>query len=287
VTRRRRWCAAWLAVFVAASTAAPAAGHQAPSEPLGESDALRAAQLAFFNGRYLDAAAAAQTIQQSRPDELAAIELRTSALLFQIRRTLGSASKSERKAALARCEPCAEWTAVIAEETARARSLARSRLSKDRTDETALFFLAKIDLTYLWLQLEPLGRKKGWNEYWEARRSLDLLLDRNPLHVRARVARAWIDYIVDTRLPKGTRWLLGGGNRERALETMRRAAAADADIDVRAEAAFALWEMEVREKNIPAAVEVVRRLYVDFPGNRDVVTFLERHDPLFRATETR
>jgi hypothetical protein len=31
--------------------------------------------------------------------------------------------------------------------------------------------------------------------------------------LRARVARAWIDYIVDTRMPLGTRWLLGGGNK--------------------------------------------------------------------------
>jgi hypothetical protein len=284
---RRQSCGAWLAAVVAACLLAPPASGQAPPETTGEADALRAAQLAFFNGRYLDAAAAARQVQQHRPDELAAYELHTSALLFQIRRTLGSPSKSERKAALARCARCGEWIAAIAAETARAQSLARSRLNKDRTDENALFFLAKIDLTYLWLQLEPLGRKKGWNEYWEARRSLDSLLDRNPLHVRARVARAWIDYIVDTRLPKGTRWLLGGGNRERALDTMRRAAAADAEIDVRAEAAFALWEMEVREKNVPAALDVVRRLYVDFPENRDVVTFLERHDPLFRVTETR
>jgi len=62
-----------------------------------------------------------------------------------------------------------------------------------------LFFLGKLDLNYVWLQLGPLRRKTGWDEYWEARRSLDAVLKANPRHVRARVARAWIDYIVDTR----------------------------------------------------------------------------------------
>ncbi len=49
------------------------------------------------------------------------------------------------------------------------------------------------------------AEKTGWDEYWEARRSLDFVVRRQPQHVRALVARAWIDYIVDTRMPWGTR----------------------------------------------------------------------------------
>src|SRR4029077_20535197 len=102
--------------------------------------------------------------------------------------------------------------------------------------------LGKLDLNYVWLQLGPLGRKKGWDEYWEARRSLDAVLKRNPGHVRARVARAWIDYIVDTRMPRGTRWVLGGGDRKRALSTMQESADAEAAYFVHVEALFALWD---------------------------------------------
>ena len=71
-----------------------------------------------------------------------------------------------------------------------------------------------------------LGKKTGWDEYWEARKSLDAVLKANPKHVRARVARGWIDYIVDTRMPWGTRWVLGGGNKKKGLTTLREAAAA-------------------------------------------------------------
>jgi len=72
-------------------------------------------------------------------------------------------------------------------------ALARERLQSSPGDETAQFFLGKMNLNYVWLQLGPLGRKTGWDEYWEARRSLDPVLKRNPAHVRARVACASID----------------------------------------------------------------------------------------------
>jgi Flp pilus assembly protein TadD len=104
------------------------------------------------------------------------------------------------------------------------------------------------------------------------------VLARNPSHVRARVARAWIDYIVDTRMPRGTKWVLGGGNRKRALVSMRAAAAADTDLFVHAEAMFALWDLHVRERNLTAAVTVARELARDFPENPELTKFLEKHD---------
>src|SRR6185503_15256976 len=50
---------------------------------------LEDAQRLFYNGRYEAAAALALTLQAAGPDALAARELRTSALHFQIRRALG------------------------------------------------------------------------------------------------------------------------------------------------------------------------------------------------------
>jgi hypothetical protein len=101
------------------------------------------------------------------------------------------------------------------------------------------------------------------------------VLRRNPAHVRARVARAWVDYIVGTRMPRGTKWLVGGGNRQRALGTMRDAATANADFYTSAEARFALWEMLVREQDFDAALDVARGLMLDFPSNRDLANFVE------------
>jgi hypothetical protein len=108
------------------------------------------------------------------------------------------------------------------------------------------------------------------------------VLKDHPQHVRARVARAWIDYIVDTRMPWGTRWLLGGGNRKQALTVMREAADVDSDFFTHAEAEFGLWDMQVRERDMTRATEVARRLARDFPDNREVAAFLEA-----RETRTR
>jgi hypothetical protein len=157
--------------------------------------------------------------------------------------------------------------------------LTRSRLKTHPNDDEALFFLGKFNLNHVWLHLGTLGRKTGWDQYWEARKSLDALLARNPQHVRGRVARAWIDYIVDTRMPRGTRWLLGGGNKKRALVTVREAASAATEEFVHAEAEFALWDLYVREKNVTEATVVARRLARDFPENREIVAFLDANDP--------
>ena len=237
--------------------------------------ALADAHRAFFNARYDEAAALAQGLEADAPADLAACELRTSALLFQIKAAIGN--QPDRDKAFAQCSSCAALLASFLADAARGQAIARARLATAPDDHEALFYLGKIDLNYVWLQLGPLGRRKGWDEYWEARRSLDTVLQRNPTHVRARVARAWIDYIVDTRMPRGTRWVLGGGDRKRALLSMQAAADTDAAFFVHVEALFALWDLEVREQRLPAAVAIARRLAHDFPGNRELTMFLEKH----------
>ena len=238
--------------------------------------ALDDAQRSFYNGRYEVAAALALEVRSADTEDLATYELRTSALLFQLKALLGE--QRDREKAFKACLTCPDLLAAFLDETARGRTIARARLDVDAADEAALFFLGKLDLNYVWLQLGPLGRRTGWNEYWEARRSLDAVLKRNPEHVRARVARAWIDYIVDTRMPWGTSWLLGGGNKKRASIVMREAAAAEADFFTQVEAEFALWDLHVRERRIAEAVDVARGLARDFPDNRDLAKFLDTHD---------
>jgi hypothetical protein len=252
------------------------AGHALRS---ADSAALRSGRLLFYNGRYVEAAAEALAVRAAQPDDLAGFELRTSALLFQLKRVLLHGPVADKRAAFMLCEPCPQWTADLLSDTTEGQTLARARLAANPSDESALFFLAKLDLNYVWLQLELLGRKKGWTEYWEARKSLDALLARNPQHVRARVSRAWIDYIVDTRMPRGARWLLGGGSRTRALTAVRQAVGAEEDFFVKTEAAFALWDMEVRERNFREAVAAARGLLRDFPENRDIIAFLAVRDP--------
>ena len=243
---------------------------------------LAGAQRLFYTARYEEAAALALTLHSAETTDLdlAAYELRSSALLFQLRRAIGEPPDKEK--ALKQCASCAALMTEFRADIDRGRTVARDRVKSNAKDETARFFLGKLNLNYVWLQLGTLGRKTGWDEYWEARRSLDAVLKQNPAHVRARVARAWIDYIVDTRMPWGTEWLLGGGDKKRALRTVREAARAEVDFFDQTEATFALWDMHVREKNFKEAVVVAREIAEDFPENREVARFIETHESSVR-----
>ena len=75
-------------------------------------------------------------------------------------------------------------------------------------------------------------------------------------------------------MPWGTEWMLGGGNRKKALAVMREASDDTDDFYDTAEALFGLWDMQVREKNRPAALQSARRLAVMFPNNPEVARFV-------------
>jgi tetratricopeptide (TPR) repeat protein len=223
----------------------------------------------YFAGRYDEAAAMARDLRADAGRALASYELRTSALHFLVKREVAGAA--DKKAALAACGRCAALLTDLTAEIAAGRALARQKLEANDRDDEARFYLGKIDLTHVWLHLETLGRRTGWSEYWEARKSLDAVLVRQPDHLRARVARAWIDYIVDTRVPRGFRWMLGGGDKKGALAAADQAArSTSGDTYAVIEARFALWEMLTREGRRDEARAVARVLYEIFPENRDL-----------------
>ena len=230
-------------------------------------------QRLFYNARYQEAAAFALPLCTAEPADVAACELATSALHFQLKRALGDTKDPGKAYPL--CAACPAIMTTFMDATTRGQTAARARLAADPSDDETKFLLGKLNLNFVWLQLGTLGRKTGWKEYWEARHSLDEVLVRTPGLLRARVARAWIDYIVDTRMPRMTKWVLGGGNKKRGLSVVEEVANTnDAGLFVAAEAIFALWEMQVREKRLPAAVLTARRLTKDFPDNPDLAKFL-------------
>jgi hypothetical protein len=242
---------------------------------------LADAQRLFYNAHYEEASAMALSLRETGGHELPNDEVRTTALLFELRGLLkgqdaNNAANANKEAVLKACAKC---PAVMAEFTAdlhHGQELARGMLKKNPSDPLALFYLGKLDLNYVWLQLGLLGRKTGWDEYWEARKSLDALLKIDPKHVRGRVARGWIDYIVNTRMPWGTRWILGGGNKKKGLAMIREAAASESDPFSHAEAEFALWDILLRDKNEKDAIEVAKRIAKAFPENGEVAAFLAR-----------
>jgi hypothetical protein len=264
-----------LAALVAAALAIVAPVEAGPATR-ATGATLEEAQRLFFSGQYGEAATLALAVRTADPDNLAASELRSSALHFQVRRAVGTPDDKAR--AWAQCDTCPDLLDAFMQEVDLGRLKARARLAQNAADDEALFFLGKFNLNVIWLQLATLGRRTGWNEYWEARRSLEAVLKMNPHHVRARVARAWIDYVVATKVPRGTRWMLGGGNKKRGLEAVREATHVEAPPYVQAEAMFALWDMQVRERNLVDAVVTARSLARDFPDNRELVKFLSAHD---------
>ncbi len=248
-----------------------------PGGSLQHHSNVEAAQREFYNARYESAARMTLETCAAELSALAACELRTAALLFQIRVLL--ATQSDKDVAWKQCATCPDLLSAFKVALALGQTAARARLLEHPTDDETLFLLGKLDLNYVWLQLGTLGHKTGWDEYWEARKSLDTVLERQPAHVRARVARGWIDYIVATKMPRGTRWLLGGGSRKKGLQAIREAAGADADFFTRTEARFALWDMQVRERDTPGAITTADLLIRDFPDNQELKRFMGIHRP--------
>jgi tetratricopeptide (TPR) repeat protein len=231
------------------------------------------AQRLFYTALFAEAAAAAHELTDADPGNLAAWEVRTSALHFQLRRLVGDAK--DKKGAFTRCADCPHVLALFLADVNSGRAAARERLARNPMDDEARFFLGKMDLSYLWLQLATLDRKTGWKEYWEAKDLLETILEKDPMHVRARVARAWMDYIVGSRVPWGTRWVMGGGSKSRGLKMVREAAETPADFYTQIEAQFGLWEMLTREGRRDEAVTVANALLVRFPDNKDLAKFVE------------
>jgi hypothetical protein len=122
------------------------------------------------------------------------------------------------------------------------------------------------------------AEKTGWDEYWEARRSLDLVVRRQPQHVRALVARAWIDYIVRHQDAVGH----AVGARRGHQEASARDRAGSREPPVRF---LHARRGEVRAVGHASAgtqpeavAEAGRELADDFPDNREVAAFLETRE---------
>lgn len=264
-------------VVVSDATSSSARSSLALQGSVGRHYDVEAAQREFYNARYEFAARMTLEACSAGHSALPACELRTAALLFQMRALLPIDGDKDR--AWKQCAACPDLLSAFRMALAEGQTVARARLLERPTDDETLFLLGKLDLNYVWLQLGTLGHKTGWDEYWEARRALDSVLQRQPTHVRARVARGWIDYIVATKMPRGTRWLLGGGNRKRGLLAIREAAGTEADFFTRTEARFALWDMQVRERDTHGAVATANLLFADFPENQELRRFIEIHRP--------
>src|SRR5262245_48416300 len=87
---------------------------------------LADAEAAFLNARYDTAAALALELRTADPEDLAAIELRATALLFQLKDLLPE--RGDRDKALEQCTGCRALLDAFFSETTRGQAIARARL---------------------------------------------------------------------------------------------------------------------------------------------------------------
>src|SRR5512132_4417048 len=80
---------------------------------------LQAAQTMFYHGRYAETAEVTRELCTADVITLPACEVRTSALLFQVRRAIGESP--DKNKAFTQCEECPALLAIFVAETRRAQ----------------------------------------------------------------------------------------------------------------------------------------------------------------------
>ena len=129
-----------------------------PGGALQHHSNVEAAQREFYNARYESAARMTLETCAAELSALAACELRTAALLFQIRVLL--ATQSDKDVAWKKCATCPDLLSAFKVALALGQTAARARLLEHPTDDETLFLLGKLNLNYVWLQLGTLGHDR-------------------------------------------------------------------------------------------------------------------------------
>lgn len=226
----------------------------------------------FYQKRYEEAERFVLEARSIDPADPESYELRTTIILFRLKQTTGingdrQGDAKTTKETLATCPVCPELLRQFENDSAEGIRLAQQILVTRSDDERALFLLAKMNLNKLWLNLQVLDRRKGWQEYREARKLLGRVLEQNPQHARALTASAWINYIVGGRNFL-VRAVLGGGSRKTALKQLRQAVSCvDCDFFDRTEAKFSLLDILRQEKCFAEASALAEELRIRFPQN--------------------
>src|SRR5204862_5505390 len=99
----------------------------------GNVPSLVDAQHLFYSGKYDEAAAMTLELRARQPADLAAFELRTSTLLFQLKADLGNSR--DRDAAFKACARCPALMTAFLKDTEDGQKVARARLAADPADD--------------------------------------------------------------------------------------------------------------------------------------------------------
>src|SRR5437870_3347515 len=115
----------FLALQPVSSAPLPAQASE-EARPVHDGASFEDAQALFYNGFYDSSAALTLKLLASDPDSLKLYELRTSALLFQIKRLIGEPADKEK--ALKQCDRCAALMTAFQRDTTDGLTEARAQL---------------------------------------------------------------------------------------------------------------------------------------------------------------
>ncbi len=237
-----------------------------PVPSMGQERKMERAKDAFYNERLEEAEQLTLADRLDEPDDPESYELRTTVLLFRLKAEVGAKGK-RRGRDIESCLACARLLAEFQADLEAGLGKSRAILEREPGNSRAQFLLAKLILNRLWLNLQVLQRKKGWNDYKESSRMLDRVLMAEPDNVRALTARAWIEYVVGDQ-NFVVRALLGGGDKAKAIRDLRRAIALPGGEYELAEAKTSLVEMLASEGETEEARELAAQLNARFPENK-------------------
>ncbi|HEY4526037.1 MAG TPA: hypothetical protein VJL32_03000 [Candidatus Paceibacterota bacterium] len=228
---------------------------------------INASREMFFRQDFRAAAEQALAARELLPGDPESYEARTSALLFLLKREMGTNGSEVSPKKFSDCHTCPPILELFYKEQKEGEALAQNRLRRSPGDVRFKFVLAKLKLNLIWLNLQVLKKREGLGEFKQARSLLNEVRAASPNEPRALTALAWINYAVAEKVPWALRWIVGGGSKEDAFRFLNRAVACTNCTELeRAEAQFALAEMLKSEGRIGESEIVLRDLRRRFPS---------------------
>ena len=183
---------------------------------------------------------------------------------------------ADRDRAFKQCAACPVLLAEFQAEITLGQAAARGAAANADNDN-ARFFLGKIDLNYVWMQLATLGNCTRWDPGHGSAQGHgshhQAPADAHPRPRRAGVDRLHRRHPRDLGLPLGAgRWQqetragldARGGQRRHGHHFTDRSE-------------VGLWEMLVREKQFAEAKTIAKALATEFPENKELAIFIKTH----------
>jgi hypothetical protein len=230
------------------------------------SEEMRQAREALYSEQYAEADGHVLNARRLCPTDPESYELRTGLLVLKTKQAL--------KAAGGKRKDCAECESLILEfekDFEKGRALADAALQHNLKDERLMFLSGKLYLNRVWMNVDILDKAaSSGGPYRDARDRIEEVLKRNPRHIRALVASAWINYMIASR-SVATRALLRAfgikGDKKKAFDHLALAVAEHGDEYSHWEAKFTQRDLLKRENKRSEVEAVTEELRTRFPKN--------------------